>query len=51
VLFAYQYGNDVRIADVDFLRGTSLSNTTQGEFIAASDIVDITVGWHRQQPA
>ena len=44
MLFAYDVGNDIHIADVDFLNGLGVGNTTQGRAIIASDIADIVGG-------
>jgi hypothetical protein len=44
MLFAYDVGGDIRIADVDFLNGLGAGNTTQGRAIVASDIADIVGG-------
>jgi hypothetical protein len=45
MLFAYLVnGNDLRIADVDFLNGTGAGNTTAGQTIVASDVADLGTG-------
>ena len=44
MLFAYDVGNDIHIADVDFVNGLTGSGNTQGRTIVASDIADIVGG-------
>jgi hypothetical protein len=44
MLFAYDVGNDIHIADVDFVNGLTAGGNTAGRTIVASDIADIVGG-------
>jgi hypothetical protein len=44
MLFAYDVGTDIRIADVDFVNGLTAAGSTLGRTIVASDMVDIVGG-------
>jgi len=44
MLFAYDVGTDLHIADVDFVNGLTAGGNTAGRTIVASDIADIVGG-------